>query len=132
MRIALHQIYVSIYVEYVVKNPLSPVEHPGGLGVNNELFAITLAQFVVRFTRSIRLCSAGFAILIAHTIVGSSVERSVLTHTSLPLENLLPPPPHRSDASKLRRFCPTHLSGRMDFYPLSTKPANPSDMALSA
>lgn len=50
MRIALHQIYVSIYVEYVVKNPLSPVEHPGGLGVNNELFEITLEQFVVRST----------------------------------------------------------------------------------
>ena len=51
MRIALHQIYVNIYVEYVVKNPLSPIEHPGGLGVNNELFEITLEQFVVRFTR---------------------------------------------------------------------------------
>jgi trafficking protein particle complex subunit 1 len=50
MRIALHQIYVSIYVEYVVKNPLSPVEHPGGLGVDNDLFEITLEQFVVRFT----------------------------------------------------------------------------------
>jgi trafficking protein particle complex subunit 1 len=50
MRIALHQIYVSIYVEYVVKNPLSPVEHPGGLGVNNELFEITLDQFVVCYT----------------------------------------------------------------------------------
>lgn len=50
MRTALHQIYVSIYVEYVVKNALSPVEHPGGLGVNNDLFEITLEQFVVRFT----------------------------------------------------------------------------------
>src|SRR4051812_43174829 len=30
MRIALHQIWVNIYVEFVVKNPLSPVEHPGG------------------------------------------------------------------------------------------------------
>lgn len=53
MRIALHQIYVSIYVEYVVKNPLSPVEHPGGLGVDNDLFEITLEQFVVRFTSMI-------------------------------------------------------------------------------
>jgi Sybindin-like family len=51
MRIALHQIYVTMYVEYVVKNPLSPVEHPNGLGVNNELFEITLEQFVVRFTQ---------------------------------------------------------------------------------
>ena len=52
MRIALHQIYVNIYVEYVVKNPLSPTEHPGGLGVNNELFEATLERFVVRFSRS--------------------------------------------------------------------------------
>ena len=47
MRIALHQIYVSIYVEYVVKNALSPVEHPGGKGVDCELFEVTLEQFVV-------------------------------------------------------------------------------------
>lgn len=47
MRIALQQIYVNCYVEYVVKNPLSPVEHPGGLGVNNELFEASLEQFVV-------------------------------------------------------------------------------------
>lgn len=32
----------------VVKNPLSPVEHPGGVGVNNELFEESLEQFVVR------------------------------------------------------------------------------------
>jgi hypothetical protein len=50
MRIALHQIWVNIYVEFVVKNPLSPVEHPGGLGVNNELFEASLEQFVVRWT----------------------------------------------------------------------------------
>lgn len=66
MRLALHQIYVNLYVEYgwcvwsppsqpntymlvVVKNPLSPVEHPGGLGVNNELFEESLEQFVVCF-----------------------------------------------------------------------------------
>lgn len=47
MRIALQQIYVNCYVEYVVKNPLSPAEHPGGLGVNNELFEASLEQFVV-------------------------------------------------------------------------------------
>lgn len=47
MRIALQQIYVSIYVEFVVKNPLSPVEHPGGVGVNNELFVASLDTFVV-------------------------------------------------------------------------------------
>jgi trafficking protein particle complex subunit 1 len=76
MRVALQQIYVNLYVEYgmlnpgvqkvgcdrlfpwsvilillsplVVKNPLSPVEHPGGVGVNNELFEESLQQFVVR------------------------------------------------------------------------------------
>ncbi|KAL1979238.1 hypothetical protein VTN96DRAFT_6412 [Rasamsonia emersonii] len=48
MRIALHQIYVNLYVEYVVKNPLSPIEHPGGVGVNNELFEESLEQFVTR------------------------------------------------------------------------------------
>lgn len=31
----------------MVKNPLSPVEHPGGVGVNNELFEESLEQFVV-------------------------------------------------------------------------------------
>lgn len=82
MRIALHQIYVTIYVEYVVKNPLSPVEHPNGLGVNNELFEITLEQFVVRFTRSIHPCGARFAILTAHTTLGPSIERSHLAQFS--------------------------------------------------
>ena len=31
----------------VVKNPLSPVEHPGGVGVNCEMFEAGLDQFVV-------------------------------------------------------------------------------------
>ena len=31
----------------VVKNPLSPVEHPGGVGVNCELFELGVEQFVV-------------------------------------------------------------------------------------
>ncbi|BDD61995.1 TRAPP subunit bet5 [Monascus purpureus] len=48
MRIALQQIYINLYVEYVVKNPLSPVEHPGGIGVDNELFEESLEQFVTR------------------------------------------------------------------------------------
>lgn len=48
MRHALQQIYVNIYVEYVVKNPLSPAEHPGGIGVNNELFEASLDLFVER------------------------------------------------------------------------------------
>lgn len=47
LRIVLHQIYVSLYVEYVVKNPLSPVEHPGGIGVNCEMFELGVEQFVV-------------------------------------------------------------------------------------
>jgi len=62
MRNVLHQIYVNLYVEFsaafssfscasaktnlVVKNPLSPVEHPGGEGVANELFEMALDQFV--------------------------------------------------------------------------------------
>ena len=55
MRIALQQIYVNCYVEYVVKNPLSPVEHPAGLGVNNELFEASLGQFVVSQSSLARL-----------------------------------------------------------------------------
>ncbi|MCJ1427003.1 TRAPP subunit bet5 [Sticta canariensis] len=47
LRIVLHQIYVSLYVEYVVKNPLSPTEHPGGEGVNCEMFELGVEQFVV-------------------------------------------------------------------------------------
>lgn len=48
LRIVLHQIYVSLYVEYVVKNPLSPIEHPEGIGVNCEMFELGVEQFVVR------------------------------------------------------------------------------------
>jgi len=47
LRVVLHQIWVNLYVEYVVRNPLSPVEHPGGLGVNNELFEMGLDRFIV-------------------------------------------------------------------------------------
>lgn len=46
MRNVLHQIYVNLYVEYVIKNPLSPVEHKSGKGVANELFELALDQFV--------------------------------------------------------------------------------------
>lgn len=46
MRNVLHQIYVNLYVEYVIKNPLSPIEHKGGAGVANELFEMALDQFV--------------------------------------------------------------------------------------
>ncbi|KAL1912227.1 hypothetical protein Sste5344_002060 [Sporothrix stenoceras] len=46
MRNVLHQIYINLWVEYVVKNPLAPVEHAGGEGVKNELFELGLDQFV--------------------------------------------------------------------------------------
>ncbi|ATY61308.1 TRAPP complex subunit (Bet5) [Cordyceps militaris] len=46
MRNVLHQIYINLWVEYVVKNPLSPVEHKGGDGVENELFELGLDQFI--------------------------------------------------------------------------------------
>ncbi|KAK4972502.1 hypothetical protein LTR28_012565 [Elasticomyces elasticus] len=46
MRTVLHQIWSNLYVEYVVKNPLSPVEHPGGIGVANELFELGLNTFI--------------------------------------------------------------------------------------
>lgn len=47
MRTVLHQIWANLYVEYVVKNPISPVEHPGGIGVANELFEGGLEGFMV-------------------------------------------------------------------------------------
>lgn len=47
MRTALHQIWATLYVEYVVKSPLSPAEHPKGVGVANELFDGGLESFIV-------------------------------------------------------------------------------------
>ncbi|KAB2576932.1 Sybindin-like protein [Lasiodiplodia theobromae] len=46
LRIVLHQIWANLYVEFVVKNPLAPVEHPGGVGVANELFEMGLDSFI--------------------------------------------------------------------------------------
>lgn len=46
MRSVLHQIYINLWVEYIVKNPLAPVEHAGGDGVKNELFELGLDQFI--------------------------------------------------------------------------------------
>ncbi|KAF2484785.1 Longin-like domain-containing protein [Neohortaea acidophila] len=46
MRTALHQIWATLYVEYVVKSPLSPAEHPKGVGVANELFDGGLESFI--------------------------------------------------------------------------------------
>jgi len=48
MRAVLHQIWALLYVEYVVKNPLSPVEHPGGIGVACTLFEQGLDTFVAQ------------------------------------------------------------------------------------
>ena len=47
LRVVLHQIWASLYIEYVVKNPLSPAEHTGGVGVANLLFESGLDSFVV-------------------------------------------------------------------------------------
>ncbi|RYP68355.1 hypothetical protein DL771_006741 [Monosporascus sp. 5C6A] len=46
MRNVLHQIYINLWVEYVVKNPLSPIEHKGGEGVRNEMFEMGLDKFI--------------------------------------------------------------------------------------
>ncbi|KAF2474265.1 snare-like protein [Lindgomyces ingoldianus] len=46
LRAYLHQIWANLYVEFVVKNPLAPVEHPGGIGVANELFEKGLEAFI--------------------------------------------------------------------------------------
>ncbi|KAF4551392.1 Transport protein particle subunit bet5-like protein [Elsinoe fawcettii] len=46
MRTVLHQIWANLYVEYVIKSPISPVEHPGGVGVANELFEGGLEGFM--------------------------------------------------------------------------------------
>ncbi|KAH7386897.1 trafficking protein particle complex 1 [Phaeosphaeria sp. MPI-PUGE-AT-0046c] len=46
LRQYLHQIWANLYVEYVVKNPLAPTEHPSGIGVANELFERGLEAFI--------------------------------------------------------------------------------------
>jgi hypothetical protein len=46
LQLVLHQIWATLYVEYVVKNPLSPVEHKGGVGVANEVFERALERFI--------------------------------------------------------------------------------------
>jgi len=47
MRTVLHQIWATLFVEYVVKSPLAPTEHTGGKGVGNELFEGGLERFMV-------------------------------------------------------------------------------------
>ena len=56
MRTVLYQIWATLYVEYVVKSPLVPIEHPKGVGVANELFEGGLESFIVRFARSCCTC----------------------------------------------------------------------------
>jgi len=46
LRVVLHQIYVNLYVEFITKNPLSPIEHKGGEGVAVELFEMGLDSFI--------------------------------------------------------------------------------------
>ncbi|TKA78031.1 hypothetical protein B0A55_02118 [Friedmanniomyces simplex] len=46
MRTVLHQIWATLFVEYVVKSPLAPTEHQGGRGVGNELFEEGLERFM--------------------------------------------------------------------------------------
>ncbi|KAK9480414.1 Longin-like domain-containing protein, partial [Lipomyces japonicus] len=47
IRPILEQIYAGLYVEYVVKNPLSPADHsPESYSVDNELFALGLDRFL--------------------------------------------------------------------------------------
>ncbi|KAK5713046.1 Trafficking protein particle complex subunit BET5 [Elasticomyces elasticus] len=46
MRTVLHQIWSTLFVEYVVKSPLAPTEHRGGKGVGNELFEGGLERFM--------------------------------------------------------------------------------------
>ncbi|KAF2720524.1 snare-like protein [Polychaeton citri CBS 116435] len=46
MRTVLHQIWATLYVEYVAKSPLAPIEHRGGAGVGNEFFEGGLENFL--------------------------------------------------------------------------------------
>jgi trafficking protein particle complex subunit 1 len=41
-RVVLHQVYVNLYVEFVVKNPLREIDGPVGV----ETFHLALDQFV--------------------------------------------------------------------------------------
>jgi hypothetical protein len=46
LRVVLHQIWVGLWIEYVVKNPLAPVDHPSDRGVECEMFDLGLEQFI--------------------------------------------------------------------------------------
>jgi hypothetical protein len=87
MRTVLHQIWATLYVEYVVKSPLAPTEHPRGMGVANELFEGGLESFMVssefcKARNSANTCS-GFHIFSASMITPKSEGTSVrLEHTT--------------------------------------------------
>ena len=49
MRTVLYQIWATLYVDFVVKNPLAPIEHTKGVGVANELFEGGLEKFMVPY-----------------------------------------------------------------------------------
>jgi hypothetical protein len=69
MRTVLHQVWATLYVEFVVKNPLAPVEHSsaagGKSGVGNELFEGGLESFMVCHRCSFSNCCAITRCLIA-------------------------------------------------------------------
>ena len=53
MRTVLYQIWATLYVDFVVKNPLAPIEHTKGVGVANELFEGGLEKFMVPYQKKI-------------------------------------------------------------------------------
>lgn len=46
MRDVLHEIYVNLFVEYVIKNALSPQEFSSAQPIDNELFNTGLDTFI--------------------------------------------------------------------------------------
>jgi len=112
LRHVLNQIYINLYVEFgefvfsplaleyvrdwgsnsprvVVKNPLSPVEHPGGVGVNCEMFEAGLDQFVVSgvtcdLPSRLRTLTAGYRRETCHKTFHASVALPAfnMVHTS--------------------------------------------------
>ena len=69
-----------------MKNPLSPVEHPGGVGVNCELFELGVEQFVVSGPESTVVHFAVLISAIADCISAELIElckRQACWHTEL-------------------------------------------------
>ena len=70
----------------VVKNPLSPVEHSGGVGVNCELFELGVEQFVVSGPGSIVMHFAALISAIADCFSAELIELCICQacwHTEL-------------------------------------------------